>query len=198
MPAASGSEADNNGKTRFLTFWTTLPGILTGVAAVITATVGLITLLNSGSTGNETPASSLGQAQVTTPATSSTMEPAGARSKPDVRANGSLTMARGDYADLERGLIEISPNADLIFGPESTPHLFATASAFLAPRPGRPTKRGCANALSARRDPFEILPQLDTRSICVSTSEGHVAAVTVITAPGAESSQLRLAYSVWR
>lgn len=193
-----GSGGDDNGKSPFLTFWTTLPGILTGVAAVITATVGLVTLLNSGSAGDDQPASSLGQPQVTTPATSSTTEPTAGEAEPEVLAHGRLAMVRGDQADLERGLIETSPRADLIFGPESTPHLFATASAFLAPGPGRPTKRGCASALSARHDQFQVLSQLDTSSICVSTTERHVAVVTLIATPGVDNPELRLAYSVWR
>lgn len=143
-----GSGGDDNGKSPFLTFWTTLPGILTGVAAVITATVGLVTLLNSGSAGDDQPASSLGQPQVTTPATSSTTEPTAGEAEPEVLAHGRLAMVRGDQADLERGLIETSPRADLIFGPESTPHLFATASAFLAPGPGRGRPSEAAQAHS--------------------------------------------------
>jgi hypothetical protein len=51
-----GSQAARGGG--FWTFWTTLPGILTGIAAVVTAIVGLITLLHGlGGGGNNAGAS---------------------------------------------------------------------------------------------------------------------------------------------
>jgi hypothetical protein len=205
-PPQAGSDDDRN--SRFLTFWTTLPGILTGVAAVITAIVGLITLLNSGGSHDERATSSVGQARVTPATTNSTTAPptAGTTTQSStgqvnsgaVLAQGRLEMMRGDHADLERGSIGIEPNADLMFGPESTPHLFGTGSAYLASSQGRPLKRGCAVALSGRQDPFVILPQRASDSICVSTTEGHVALVRIIAAPRAGSARLRLQYTVWR
>jgi hypothetical protein len=44
-------------KGGFLAFWTTLPGILTGLAALITAVVGAIGLWKSQSGGNHPSAS---------------------------------------------------------------------------------------------------------------------------------------------
>jgi len=206
LPGPPSSDSDDNGNSGFLTFWTTLPGILTGVAAVITAIVGLVTLLSSVGNDSKRPAATVGPAQVTTTAPSSTTAPAAeATTQSTTRqanpgealSHGRLEMMRGDYADLERGVTEASANADLIFGPESTPHLFGTASASLAPSRGRPTKRACASALSTRNDPFVILPQLNTNLICVSTTEGHVALVRITSVPGAETAPLRLLYTVW-
>lgn len=193
------SESEGKGKGRFLAFWTTLPGILTGVAALLTAIVGLVALLTSGGGGSNAPASAQRSASVTTPATTSVTKPGTASAKTsEVLAHGRLALTRGDYADLERDLIEISPNADLIFGPESTPNLFAAPPAFLSPTKGPASKRACTTALSARHDAFEILPQLDTRWVCVSTSEGHVAVVRIVTLPGVGSAELVLGYTVWR
>jgi hypothetical protein len=189
------SESGGKGQGRFLAFWTTLPGILTGVAALLTAIVGLVALLNSGSSGDSTPASVPGASSVTTPVKKPGVT--GAETS-GVLAHGRLALTRGDYADLERGLIEISPTADLIFGPESTPHLFATADAFLVPTHGAGSKRVCTTALSARHDTFEILPQLGARPVCVSTTEGNVAAVTIVSLPGVASAQLVIGYTVWR
>jgi hypothetical protein len=94
-------------------------------------------------------------------------------------------------------VIAISPNADLIFGPETTPNLFASANAFLAPTRTPVNKRACESALAARHDSVEVLHQLDTESICVSTAEGHVAAVRVLRIPDVGNAELVLQYIVW-
>lgn len=109
-----------------------------------------------------------------------------------------LLLTRGDEADLESRQIGFSSNADIHFGPEDTPNLFKANSAFLAPLEGKPTKRACKAALNARQDSFEVLPELDTKWICVSTTEGHVAVVRVVREPGVGSAKLVLAYTVWR
>jgi hypothetical protein len=58
-------------------------------------------------------------------------------------------------------------------------------------------KRACTAALNARHDAFEVLPQLDTKRICVSTSEGHVAVVEVLREPGVGNAKLVLGYTVF-
>jgi hypothetical protein len=191
----------------FLAFWTTLPGILTGVAAVITAIAGLISYWQTTgtSTGNANqPTQQTAAQQPTHTPTSATSQPNGTTPTRTVaqangiRARGRINLNRGDQADLEQGLVAITPNSDLSFGPETTPNLFATASAFLAPTDLPPSKRVCRAALTHRHDAFEILPTLDTKWICVSTTEGHIAAVTVIRTPGVGNPELDLGYTVWR
>ena len=181
-------EPSSDRKGGFLAFWTTLPGILTGVAALITAIVGAIGLWKSQSDGNST-----GSANQPVTVTSATKT---GTSSGHV-ARGRLSLVRGDSADLERGQIGNSTNADVIFGPESTPTLLPAASAFLAPAQARPTKQSCTSALGARHDTSEIVSQLDTNRICVSTTEGHVAVVRIISAPGVGSAKLVLRYTVW-
>ena len=179
-------------KSGFLAFWTTLPGILTGLAALITAIVGAVALFKTTDNGKNTspsanPAPSISVSSETVPSQGSSSSKRG----------GQLSLARDDEADLERGLVGFSENADVQFGPETTPNLFGANSAFLAPLEGKPTKGACTAALNARHDAFEVLPQLDTRRICVSTSEGHVAVVQVLREPGVGSAKLVLGYTVF-
>jgi len=190
----------------FLAFWTTLPGILTGVAAVITAIAGLIIYWQTTgtSTGNANQPTRTAEQQPTQTPTTAPSQQSGTTPTQTVdhangvRARGRVNLNRGDQADLEQGLVAITPNSDLLFGPETTPNLFATASAFLAPTNLPPSKRICRTALTHRHDPFEILPTLDTKWICVSTTEGHIAAVTIIRTPGVGTPELILSYTVWR
>jgi hypothetical protein len=180
-------EPSSDRRGGFLAFWTTLPGILTGVAALITAIVGAIGLWKSQSGGNTAP----GSANPPVTATSATETSSGQV------ARGRLSLVRGDWADLERGQVGNSTNADVIFGPGSTPTLLPAASASLAPLQARPTKRSCTTALRARHDTSEIISELDTNRICVSTTEGHVAVVRIISVPGVGSAKLVLGYTVW-
>jgi len=182
-------------KSGFMAFWTTLPGILTGVAALITAIVGAIGLWKSQSGSNGASSS---PATVQSVSTASTTAAGTTKGTASGNVGGRVSLARGDNADLEHGQIGFSSNADLQLGPESTPNLFAANSAFLAPLEGRPTKRKCTAALSSRHDAFEVLPQLDTSTICVSTSEGNVAFVRVLRSPGVGNAKLVLGYTVWR
>src|SRR5829696_4066217 len=92
------SQAEEDGKGRFLAFWTTLPGILTGVAALITAIVSLVALWSSS--GDESTPATASNRNVTAmssePSLSTAPESAGG-----VFAQGELTMMTPDDADLE-------------------------------------------------------------------------------------------------
>jgi hypothetical protein len=110
-------------KGGFLAFWTTLPGILTGLGALITAIVGVVGLWKFQSGGGDN-----GGAQA--PLTDIT------------GVSHQLSLAPGDGANLEKGQIGSLVNTDLAFGPESTPTLRAGASTFFAPVEARQTRRG--------------------------------------------------------
>ena len=183
---------EHDRKGGFLAFWTTLPGILTGLAALITAVVGVIGLWKSQSGGDHTAASPESSLTTSTNETGSS-QGAGSASP----GKGVFRLVRSDNADLETGQIGFSDRADLQFGPESNPNLFAAGSAFLAPLEGRQTRQACVRALSGRRDAFEVLSELDTKWICVSTTEGHVALVRVIRTPGVGNAKLVLGYRLW-
>ena len=110
---------------------------------------------------------------VTTPSGSG----ASGRDSEGIAESGRLALHRGDEADLEQGLIGVSPNDDVMFGPESTPYLHAAGTAFLAPIQEPPSEASCRDALSGRRDAFEAIPTLSAPWVCVSTSEGHLASL---------------------
>jgi hypothetical protein len=180
-------EPSSDRKGGFLAFWTTLPGILTGVAALITAVVGVIGLWKSQSgdgSDNGTPATVIATTDIV--GTSHN------------RLSGRLSLARGDSADLEQGQIGSSPTADLTFGPETTPTLRNAGSTFFAPFKGVPTRTRCGLALRGRHDTSELVAQFEGSWICVSTAEGNVAAVKILSAPGVGSSKLVLAFTAWR
>jgi hypothetical protein len=190
-------KAKNGSGGGFLAFWTTLPGILTGVAALITAIVGLATLVHSwtGSSQDaappQTPAAATDSAPATSESTSSGQQTTG------TVESSRLALRRGDAADLEHGQIGFSATEDIMFGPETTPSLHAAGTAFLAPIQTTPSKPTCRRALSGRRDTAEAIPDLSAPWICVSTTEGHIAAVEILRAPGVGSVELELKYSVW-
>src|SRR3954453_14419209 len=186
------TERPGDSKGRFLTFWTTLPGVLTGLAALLTAVVGLATLWHSGDKqdGASTPGGATATSQAGTETSGKTATPAG------VLHTGRVSLNNGDSLDLERGVIGPA-GGDVGFGPESTPTLHASASAFLAPIDGAAGKTACTAALSSRHDGTEIIPNLTSDTVCVSTAEGHVGFVKVVAAPGVGNANLTLDYTVW-
>jgi hypothetical protein len=183
-------EPSSDRKGGFLAFWTTLPGILTGLAALITAIVGAIGLWKTQSGGNSSPTTTA--EKVTSSPTTTGGQAAG------VLAAGRLSLLRGDAADLERGQIGLSADTDLSFGLETTPTLHAGASAFLAPVDTAPKKGDCFAALKGRHDSLELVSQIETKWTCVSTTEGNVAVLRIVSAPGVGSPKLVLSYTVWR
>jgi len=181
----------------FLAFWTTLPGILTGAAALITAIVGLATLVHSWKGSSQNTAAQQTPITVTSPPASTLGSSGSETSARQGTKKGNLPLGRGDEADLERGLVGVSANDDVMFGPEVTPTLHAAGSAFLSPVQSAPSKPICERALSGRQDLSEVIPQLSAPWICVSTSEGHIAYVKIVRSPGVGNSELDLNYAVW-
>ncbi len=185
-------EPSSDRKSGFLAFWTTLPGILTGLAALITAIVGAVGLWKTQSGGDSTPTSP-GEPVTAT----STAETGRQGSGSGVLAKGRLSLVSGDWADLERGQVGSAVAGDVTFGPETTPTLHAAGAASLAPVDARPTKRSCVSALTARSDSFELVSRVETKWICVSTTEKNVAAVRILSSPGPGNAKLVLGYTVW-
>ena len=146
-PSPSTSEGGGNTdqRNRFLQFWTTLPGILTGLAAVLTAIVAVVGLLRSGG-GTATVES---RPTSTVASTSSTTN--GGTQPEGVLTQGRLAMMDGDFADLEKSRIEVSHNADLAF--ESS-QLLAESPGFLTAARATSDKAGCVHDLTARHDSF--------------------------------------------
>jgi hypothetical protein len=67
----------------------------------------------------------------------------------------------------------------------------------MAPVDGTASKVACTTALSSRHDGVEIVPNLSTDTVCVSTAEGHVGFVRIVQAPGVGHTKLTLDYTIW-
>jgi hypothetical protein len=182
---------DENRKGGFLAFWTTLPGILTGLAALITAVVGAVALFKTQESNGKSSEPATTVASTTG---------GGTTAQGKFLHAGRVTLLRGDNADLERGLIGNSSDVDLSFGPETTPtiHYSGASTSFFAPVDARPTKSACVAALNGRHDTEELISEIERKWTCVSTTEGNVAVVRVVSAPGVGSAKLVLSYTVWR
>lgn len=192
----------------FWAFWTTLPGVLTGLAALVTALVGVVTLVQSqgGAAPSGTPAAAANgttSAVVSTPGASiSASSAAGAGSTAVV--HGHISMSPGDQADLESGGVgNAVPNADLSLlgnGVGGQVYELTSLGGSIARFSGRAIDRaGCAATLTTHHDAYEYLSDLHVGSqLCVQTTENHVAGLRVIGMPGVGVSQFVYAYTIWR
>jgi hypothetical protein len=180
--------ADQDRKAAFLAFWTTLPGVLTGLAALITAVVGAVALWKTQSGGSKSSPATVGSAR--------TVHIGGQPKLSPFLASGRLSLFRGDSVNLERKHIGESTESDVTFGPESTVTLHAAATGVLAPVSKRPTKPQCVAALSNRGDSFEIVSKIETKWTCVGTAEGNVGVFRI--AQVVASAEVVLDYVVWR
>jgi hypothetical protein len=214
MSDPAQDERDRRGE--FRAFWTTLPGVLTGVAAVLTAVVALLTLWGGGDDADTAPAPASTAAERSTPGDaesgggdsgggSATDTPAARATPPssaDVLAQGELTMRTPEDADLERGLVGASVDgADLyLFCDAGTCLLTNMGSGqLLTTAPGPVDRAGCVSALRMRQDGALRLSQVPPGWwLCLQTSEGHIAAVEPTHLPDVGAVELSLRYTVWR
>jgi hypothetical protein len=203
VPAGEGQAG---GKSRFLRFWTTVPGILTGSAALISAIVSVIALVHP-SRGSEGPASPTSPSEIASAAGTSA---APVSSTPNASpANGVLTESRltmrpGEYADLDQARIgNAISNADLFLlggGVGGQVWELTTIGGPLAPVSGQQVdKKTCVAALKTRNDSYELLSQFQVGSeLCVQTQEDDVAVLRIVSVPGPGSPEFVYTYTVWQ
>jgi hypothetical protein len=205
MPEEKDPSDDNRPATRgrFFTFWKTLPGILTGVAAVVTAIVSLVAVfhpLGHGS-GPQVASTTGGGPSLTVVSTSATTL---ATKLAGVLAQGQLSQRPGDSVDLAHGRVGNGvPGADLsLLGGGVGGQVFELTSLGgpLAPISGQAIdKMACTAALGGRNDTYELLSQFSVGSqLCVETHDNHVAALRIIGLPGVGDPALVYAYTVWQ
>ncbi len=191
-------------KGGFLKFWTSLPGVLTGLAAVIAAVVSLVALFNHGSDAVAEPARPPAAQASDVPAQiPSAPVASSARAGGDVAGRGSLTLGVGEYADLTDGSVSDSVTANA-----HNPQFFLTASdgyrlvansgrAF-APVDGTPDRAACVSAVSARQlGQVALTAAVQGRTVCVLTDTQQIAAVTLTTLPAVGSPKLTFDYVLW-
>lgn len=198
-------------------FWTSLPGILTGIAAVITALVGLFALLgpgDDGADGGSVPAAErLETSAAADPAPPEPVPPAGAvggtptaTSDPATADGaaipGQVTMRSPDEADLESGRVGMGVDgSDLyLYCSAGECRLNAAGSGGLITIVDVPTDRaGCVAALRARQDGVLETADLTPGAwFCMQTDEAALALVEITGAPGVGTAELVLDYTLWQ
>jgi hypothetical protein len=192
---APGSRAVR--RSGFVTFWTTLPGILTGSAAVITAIVGLITLLNGLGGGQHNNAANQVPGQI---ASSSGPTTASSRVSSGVYIQRSrFRMKSPDDADLETGVVGSGlSGSDLYLYCSGSQCLLNAMSSLMTASEGGETKSSCIAALSSRHDQALDLGHLRTgETLCVQTQEGHVGALRILGLPGVGTIEFTFSYTLW-
>jgi hypothetical protein len=192
-------DAAGSGRGGFWTFWATLPGILTGGAALLTAIVGLMTLLKGSAVERSDP-----DAEVAAPAP--TASASGSPASPPVSASagvftqGQLTMKSPDSADLEQGLVGSSPPGyDLYLHCSGIECILNAMSSLMTVADGATDRSSCVEALRARRDQALYLRELNEgQGLCVQTADGHVGHLRLLQLPGVGSIEFVFSYTLWR
>jgi hypothetical protein len=205
MVDESGPPDDHKpaGRGRFWTFWTTLPGILTGVAALITAMISLFTVFHTSGHGLSGTAASTRTTRFM-PSSESTSATALVSQAPGVLAQGQLSQRPGENADLEGGRVGNGvASGDLSLlgnGVGGGVYELTSLGGPLAPLDGGTVdKAACTAALNAHSDGYEYLSQFHVGSaLCVDTSKNHVAALRIISLPGVGDSRFVYDYTVWQ
>ena len=133
--------------------------------------------------------------ETTTTTTSSTGE------EGDVIRSGEVALMDQDNVDLSEGVVSRGVANDLFLGGSADPAngaLFRVLEAMvISDKPG--TRAGCVEALTARRVDRVPLPELKAGTwVCITTEEGYVAALRIISPFAIGSPKLVFAYTVWR
>jgi hypothetical protein len=202
-------------------WWTTLPGILTGIAAVITAVVALIGALQVIGVFDE-PAGTAPAGQggsITTPGGNgrTTAPPAGtgptggAAASPGplpswvgALSHGLLTMNSGDIAVLETGTVGFAASGqDFVTvgnGRRMSIGMLYGSTSWFSPIDAAPDKEACRSALNGQK---RTNLDADDNQIghwwCVRTSEGYTGAIQLREVAMDEAPKhIVLAYVLWR
>jgi hypothetical protein len=189
MSEPAGNKAAESGST---TFWKTVPGILTGVAALLTAIGGLIVVLAQVfGTPEQNPPADPGARPTAVSAAASPSSPAGELRRHSVEMNG------GDFIDLETGKLgKWTTTSDfyMVGGDRltTTPYPATLAS-------GPVTKATCRAALQARDDAGAEFSRIsDDQWLCLETEEKHLAGVRIVRRPSPGDPVAGLEYVVWK
>ncbi|PWU50784.1 hypothetical protein DLJ47_23315 [Micromonospora sp. S4605] len=199
-------------------WWNTLSGLLTGIAAIITAIGALIGALHligvfdgqrpveppAAATGLPTPANAEAAGSVLADASAiptTGLAPNTSALSGSMR-QGLLTMADTKSADLESGVVgpALAGQDFLVVGGGSHFSLISSfMGAYMSPVESQPGKDVCTGALDRNRI-AEI--EIDIESVgkwwCVRTGEGHTGAIQVKSVSLDPPRQLVLAYVLWR
>ena len=208
-PKIAGSDGEAPRITKIDTgrwaFWTTVPGVLTGLATLLTAIGGFVVVLHGmggkagpGSVAETSPLTrDNGTAISAVPSPLATSFSSGAGG---ILAQSTLSMRVGDVANLEKGEVGSVYAPDLSFFYCSTSRcLIQSLSGFMTAADVSASKASCVAALHARNDETVDLTKLVVGStLCTQTSGGHIARLQVTGLPGIGSVTFTFSYAVWR
>lgn len=207
----------------FLKFWTSLPGVLTGIAALITAVVSLIAILGGPSddaadSAAPTPSTSSAPATSTSVAAGnpaeSTLAPAPPSSSPgggsdteatdpgpgQVIEEGRLELRVNDWADLTAGVVSSTRTTGSEFQLAKLGSYAlnpAITQTFALPDDGA-DRAAWVEALERRRD--RLLPLEGVRegaTICLVTYAERIAALRITALPSVGAPRIAFDYTVW-
>lgn len=160
-------------------FWTTLPGLLTGIAALITAVVGAYALFGGDGDADDetttigsTPSQSRSQ---TSEAAQPSATPADA-TQPAV-SPGEAMLHSGDYLEFDHAVTGSSAFGEILWTGEVL-YLYAPRAAIA----DVPTDTaGCEALLTQRKDSYLVLADLvaGPTYLCVTTDEDAIVAATI-------------------
>lgn len=171
-------------------FWTTLPGILTGLAALVTALVAAAALF-TGSQGDATrplttPAPATGE-RGGNPSATSPAEPGPVGAVPS-----TVELLDGDGLDLDTGR-QGSDVLGQLHWSSGQLNLYGVRNAVV---PTETDERGCADALERRSDGYLAADRLaDGAVVCLTTQEGALVQAR-ISPPGVRGT-LTVHLTVW-
>ena len=194
---AAGDEVTGGG---FLAFWSSLPGVLKGVAAVLTAAIALIGVWRSLDGGDDETAG-----RVTSRgggATAAGSDGSVVTANGEALAEGRLTLRDNDTANLRAKRVRVGdPDADLSLQGAGTPDsgiLYAPYGGLLAETTDADDKAGCVEALTTRSgDRVELTELRQGARLCLKTAAGAIALLQVVSAPAIGSPQLVFEYTLW-
>ena len=212
--AGPGAQAVDEAPERggFWRFWTTLPGVLTGLAALITAVVGLVAILggpdDDGGSGAGAP-----PPVASAPVPDAASAPAGPASVPStpgassnptaaqVIAEGQMDLRVDEWADLTTRAVADFRTMGSEFGLINTGSYAlnpAITQRFAVPGDSGLSRDACVRALQQRREgPLPLQGLQEGATVCLVTYAENIAGLRITALPAVGSPQITFDYVVW-
>jgi hypothetical protein len=169
----NGQDDDDGAKH----FWTTLPGILTGIAALITAVVGAYALFG-GDDGND-DATTTGGSNASPSQGDGQGRPSGTAQSspaPGEATQGEVLLRSGDYVEFDDAVIGSSAYGEILWTGDNL-YLYAPRAAIAEAA----DIAGCETLLTQRKDSIVALADLmaGPTYVCLTTTEDAIVAATI-------------------
>jgi hypothetical protein len=183
-------------RSKFFTFFTTLPGLLTAIAAVLSAATGLIVGISKLYQGDGASAKP-GVVGL----------PASVGPSALIYRSGQLTVHSGDGVNLDAGVAgntcSVATGSDWCVQSPPNPDwdLHTGIGASFAPLDTAASRRACQTALGGRRDDTYVVTPLSVNHwICVSTTGDEMDRIAAFRPDRVSASPVELivTFVVWR